>query len=92
VLEEFRDLSLIEWNFKEILDNHLLNLLDKQKMYWRQRGNIKWVTLGDAGTHFFHASAPVRHKAKTIYELTNSEEVAFSSHKDKEEILWDEFR
>jgi hypothetical protein len=50
------------------------------------------VTLGDAGTHFFHASAPVRHKAKTIYELTNSEEVAFSSHKDKEEILWDEFR
>jgi hypothetical protein len=33
VWEEFRDLSLPEWNSKEILDNHLLRLLEKQKIY-----------------------------------------------------------
>lgn len=92
MLEEFRDLSLIEWNFKELLDNHLLNLLEKQRLYWKQRENIKWVTLGDAGTHFFYANAIVRHKANTISELTKSEEITFSNHKDKEEILWEEFR
>lgn len=92
VLEDFRDLSLIEWNFKELLEDHLLNLLDKQKLYWKQRGNIKWATLGDAGTHFFHASATVRYKNKMISELTTSDELTFSSHKDKEELLWEEFR
>jgi hypothetical protein len=92
VLEEFRDLSLYEWNFKEILNKHLLTLLEKQKMYWRQRGNIKWVTLGDAGTHFFHANATLRHKLKTIAELTTIEDLSFSAHKDKEEILWNEFK
>ena len=33
VPEEFRDISLPEWNFKEMLDNHLLKLLEKQKNY-----------------------------------------------------------
>lgn len=33
VLEDFRDLSLPKWNFKGLLDSHLLNLLEKQKMY-----------------------------------------------------------
>lgn len=92
VLEEYRDLSLPEWNFKELLNSHLLNLLEKQNLYWKQRGNIKWVTLGDAGTHFFHASATVRHKTKLISELTTSEGLTFTSHKDKELILWEEFR
>jgi hypothetical protein len=66
VLEDFRDLSLLEWNFKEMLENHLLSLLEKQKIYWKQRGNIKWVQLGDVGTHFFHANATIRYRSKLI--------------------------
>jgi hypothetical protein len=92
VLEDFRDLSLPEWNFKEMLENHLLNLLEKQKMYWKQRRNIKWVQLGDAGTHFFLANAIVRHISKLIIELASSENLTASNHIDKEQILWDEFR
>lgn len=91
-LENFRDLSLPEWNFREMLECHLLNLLDKQKIYWKQRGNIKWVQLGDAGTHFFHASATVRHRNKLITKLNISDELTVSSHQEKEQILWDEFR
>jgi len=43
VLEDYIDLSLAEWHFRKILENHLLNLLEKQNVYWKQRGNIKWV-------------------------------------------------
>jgi hypothetical protein len=41
-------------------------MLDQQKMYWRQRGNIKWATWGDAGTKFFHANAIIKLKQNTI--------------------------
>lgn len=58
VLAEYRDLSLEEWNFKEILDRHLMRILEKQKLYWKQRRNIKWATLGDARTHFFTQVQP----------------------------------
>jgi hypothetical protein len=50
LLEEFRDLSLIEWNFRATLEAKLISLLSQQKAYWKQRGQIKWVTLGDAST------------------------------------------
>lgn len=40
-LEEIRDLSLQEWNFREILANKLVSLLKQQRIYWKQRGTIK---------------------------------------------------
>jgi hypothetical protein len=43
-IEESRDLTVQEWNFKEILIHHLHDLLSKQRTYWKQRGQIKWVT------------------------------------------------
>lgn len=52
-LEKFRDLSLEEWNFRTILKGKLLLLLEQQRVYWKQRGAIKWATLGDAGTNSF---------------------------------------
>jgi hypothetical protein len=52
-LEEFRDLSLVEWNFRVILEKKLVTLLNQQEAYWQQHGKIKWVTLGDATTNFF---------------------------------------
>jgi hypothetical protein len=92
VLGDFRDLSLMEWNFKAILENKLLDILEKQKMYWKQRGNIKWVQLGDANTQFFHANASVRYKNKIITELLTDDQTQVSSHSGKERIIWDEFK
>jgi hypothetical protein len=42
-IEDSRDLTIQEWNFKEILILHLHDLLSKQRTYWKQRGQIKWV-------------------------------------------------
>jgi hypothetical protein len=67
VLGEFRDLSVEEWNFKELLKEHLISLLKKQRIYWKQRGTINWVKLGDAGTSFFHANATIRHRGLWTY-------------------------
>lgn len=36
VLEEFRDLSIQEWNFKAILCEKLAALLEQQRIYWKQ--------------------------------------------------------
>jgi hypothetical protein len=38
LIEEFRDLSLVEWNFRAILENSLISLLKQQRAYWKQRG------------------------------------------------------
>jgi hypothetical protein len=57
-LEDHRDLTLEEWNFREILRGKLLHPLELQRIYWKQRGSIKWVILEDAGTKFFHAVTP----------------------------------
>lgn len=92
VITEFRDLSLPEWSFHKILETHPLDLLEKQRIYWKQRGNVKWVQLGDAGTHFFHANATLRHRSKLISQLTSRDETIVYEHKEKEELLWQEFK
>ena len=92
VINEHRDLSLDEWNFKIILEKHLLKLLENQRIYSRQRESIKWAQLGDAGTHFFHTCATLRHRNKLISELTSRHGNIAVDHKDKAAILWEEFR
>jgi hypothetical protein len=43
-----------------VLEN-LEKLLAQQREYCKQRGRIKWTTLGDENTNFFHANVTVRH-------------------------------
>lgn len=35
ILEEHRDLTVEEWNFKDLLSEKLLSLLHQQKVYWK---------------------------------------------------------
>jgi hypothetical protein len=67
-IEESRDLTIQEWNFKDVLVHHLQVLLSNQRIYWKQRGQIKWATLGDAGTKFF-MQMPLRSTVTTIFCL-----------------------
>lgn len=68
-LEEFGSLSLTEWNLRDILKNHVITLLQNQKSYWKQRGKIKWVNLGDANTKFFHTRASINFRHIYIFVL-----------------------
>jgi hypothetical protein len=57
IIEEHRDLSIEEWNFRELMQTKIADLLQIQKIYWKQRASIKWVTDGDICSRFFHAHA-----------------------------------
>ena len=91
-IEESRDLTIQEWNFKEISLLHLQDLLAKQHIYWKQRGQIKWATLGDAGTKFFHANATVKHRHNLISSLKDDNGNMALSHNEKEVVLFNAFK
>jgi hypothetical protein len=68
-IELFRDFSLPEWNFRDLISEKLIFLLKQQKTYWKQKGKIRWVKEGDASTRFFHAHATIKHINNTITAL-----------------------
>jgi hypothetical protein len=72
IIEEIRDLTLEEWNFRSILNTHLQSLLHQQRIYWQQRGTINWVKFGDECTAFFHANASIRLRRNTITSLKDA--------------------
>lgn len=92
VIEEYRDLTVPEWNFRVILESKLQNLLKQQKIYWKQRGQIKWVTLGDAGTKFFHANATMKYRRNLITSLENNSGVTVFDHQQKAHLIWQSFK
>jgi predicted XRE-type DNA-binding protein len=52
-IEGHRDLSIEEWNFRNIMQQKVAELLNIQKIYWKQRASIKWITEGDICSRFF---------------------------------------
>jgi len=92
IIEEWRDLSLQEWNFRNILHNKLSSLLHHQQIYWRQRGTIKWVQLGDENTKLFHANATIRYRRNSIPCLIDSSGAPIFNHNAKAELIWNEFK
>lgn len=91
-IEVFKDLSLPKWNFRNIVTEKLIFLLKQQKIYWKQRGKIRWVREGDAGTKFFHAHATINHRRNTISTLQDSSGSIYQNHEEKAALLWDSFK
>jgi hypothetical protein len=91
-LEEFRDLSLVEWNFKRLLEDKLISLLKQQKAYWKQRGAIKWATLGDASMKFFHAQATTKYRRNLITQLQDDPGFVVTEHSEKANLIWLAFK
>jgi nitroimidazol reductase NimA-like FMN-containing flavoprotein (pyridoxamine 5'-phosphate oxidase superfamily) len=91
-IEELRTLSLEESNLRDILKDHVITLLQNQKAYWKQRGKIKWVKLGDANTRFFHTKATINYSHNYISMLVNDSLAEISDHDGKADILWKAFK
>jgi hypothetical protein len=90
--ENFRDLLPREWHLRVSLKNLLKNLLAKQKLFWKQRGKIKWVKFGDESSKFFHALATTHHRRNKIATLTSSDGTVHSSHEAKASLLWSAYK
>ena len=64
----------------------------QQHIYWKQRGSIKWITLGDAPTKFFHANASIKFRRNLITTLENSDGQSFTEHSAKANLICDSFK
>jgi hypothetical protein len=92
VLEDYRDLSLIEWNFRSLVKEKYASLLKQQKIYWKQRGTIRWVKFGDEGTKFFHANATIKQRKNLITTLMDKYGHSQSNYYIKADIIWEAFK
>lgn len=70
----------------------LSSLLRQQHIYWKQRGSIKWVTLGDASTKFFHANALIKFRRNLITSLEDFDSNSITEHNAKAELIWTSFK
>jgi hypothetical protein len=86
LIEESRDLTVHEWNLRDIITSHLQNLLEQQ------RCKIKWAECGDAGTKNFHSHASVRHNHNLITTIQDDSGNMISDHEAKAEILWESYK
>jgi hypothetical protein len=91
-IEEMRTLSLQEWNLRDLLKDLIITLLQNQKAYWKQRGKIRWVKLGDENTKFFHTRATINYRHNHISMLKNQDLAEISDHDGKASILWNAFK
>jgi hypothetical protein len=46
-IEEQRNLSVVEKNFRRIVEIHTRKMLEAKRIYWKSRAKIKWAKLGD---------------------------------------------
>jgi hypothetical protein len=91
-LEENRQLYKQEHNFRKILRGHILKLLERKKIFWKQRYTVRWTKFGDESTSFFHAAATERFRINNISSLENNLGELVSGHHEKANMIWEEFR
>ena len=71
-VEDQRPLSRLESAFRGLVKSHLTSLLKSKRAYWKQSNTVRWVTLGDENSSFFHTMATISHKRNFIVSITNS--------------------
>jgi hypothetical protein len=91
-VENYRSLTPSEVDLRVSLKKHLTQLLKQQLAYWKQRGKIKWVTLGDSNSKFFHSIATVQKRKNHIASLTHSDGSIATSHESKARLLLDSYK
>lgn len=85
-LENCRNLSIPEENFRKILKKHLIRLLDYQKQYWKKRCTVRWVKFGDENTKFFQSVATGRYRKNNISNLQTPDGLLMEDHTGKEAV------
>lgn len=86
-LEDQRPLSRLETAFRGLVKSHLASILESKRGYWKQRNTVRWITLGDENSNFFHNMATISHKRNFIVRITNSEGIPNIEHDQKANLL-----
>jgi hypothetical protein len=92
VLEERRQLFRQEFTFRNILKRHLMMLLERKRIFWRQRYTVRWTKFSDENTNFFHAATTERYRINTIMSLQNEDDNLITDHNAKAGMIWEEYK
>jgi hypothetical protein len=87
-LEDSRNLSREEFNFRNIVKVHLKKLLGIQSAYWKNRCTIRWIQLGGENTKFFHAKATERYRYNVISVIKDEQGNSMVNHNQKANAFW----
>src|SRR4051812_39535223 len=90
--EEFRTLSDIESNGREILKKHLATILEHQKIYWKQRATIRWIKLENENSNFYNTKVTINHRHNSIATLSDNIGNIFTEQSEKAHLLWKNFK
>jgi hypothetical protein len=91
-LEDQRRLSTVEKNFQRILNNHTRKLLEAKRIYWKNRAKIRWATLGDENTKYFHTIATKSYRRNLITSIKAADGSVVYNHDHKAAIIWESYK
>ena len=79
------------WAKCEALRHEIDILIEKQKIYWKQRSRVSWLREGDRNTKFFHAKAFARRKKNLIISLKEMDGTLIEQQSDIERVIIQRF-
>lgn len=91
-IELLRDLSLPEWNFRNIVATKLISLLKQQKTYWKQRGKLDGLKKGMLEQNSSMPMPLSETEKTTIATLKDSQGNICQTHDHKAKIVWEAFK
>lgn len=91
-LEDQRNLSTLESNFRKVVKIHMQNLLEAIRLYWKQRFTIRWVKMGDENSQNFQAMATHSFRRNKISSLRLEDGTIVSDRALKAGALWTSFK
>jgi hypothetical protein len=71
-LEEKRNLFTTEFNFKNIVKQHLEDLLLIECNYWRNRCTVRWIQMSEDNSNFFSCYGFSKNEEKCYFNVEST--------------------
>ena len=67
-------------------------MMEAKRIYWKNSAKIRWATLGDENTKFFHTVAEQSYRRNLITSIKTSDGTDIFNHDNKAAIIWNSFK
>jgi hypothetical protein len=91
-IEDQRNLSIMEKNFRKIHKAHTAKLLETKRIYWKNRAKMRWAKLGDENTKIFLTVATQSYRRNYITSIKDDDRNYITNHDHKAAIIWNSYK